>query len=142
MKGFTITELLVVMAIAIILWSLSTMVLIRPQVKANLDAAVDTLTADIKAQQTKAMSGDGGLDYGVHFDADAYTLTPQNYAVEMDSPISFTNITFAGGNLVFANGSGEVVGFALGQNSLSVTNLSGGNSANLTINQYGAIEKN
>jgi len=60
----------------------------------------------------------------------------------MDSPISFTNITFAGGNLVFANGSGEVVGFALGQNSLTVTNSAGGNSTNLTINQYGAIEKN
>lgn len=115
-KGLTIVELLVVMAIAIILWGISTIVFIRPQEVVNLDATVATLTADMKAQQTKAMSGDAGSDYGIHLETNSYTLfvgstydssDPNNFAVNVDNPIQITDVTFPGSNLIFQKGSGS-----------------------------------
>lgn len=149
--GFTIVELLVVMAIAIILWGISTIVFIRPQEVVNLDATVATLTADIKSQQTKAMSGDAGLDYGIHLETNRYTLfagstydpgDQNNFAVNVEDPIQITNVTLPGSNLIFQKGSGELSGFVLGEDSLSVRNVSGGEATNIVINKYGSIQKN
>lgn len=144
--GFTIAELLVVMGIAAILWAIATLALIRPQQKVSLDGAVSTLVADIKAQQTRAMSGDSSAsDFGIYFETHSYTLftgsvysslDPNNFVVNVDDPIQISNITAP--TLILQKGSGEPLG---GQSNLTFSN-SGGEATNLTINKYGAISQN
>lgn len=148
-SGFTLVELLVVMAIAVILWTLATMTLLRPQERVNLDSVVTTLAADIKAQQTKAMTGDAGGDYGIHFELNRYTLftgttynstDPNNFIVKVDSPVQVININLVNSDLVFQKGSGEA-GVTTGHDGLTIQNSSGGSSKAFIINKYGAIQE-
>ncbi|MBI3397590.1 hypothetical protein HY045_03885 [Candidatus Woesebacteria bacterium] len=147
--GFTISELLVVMAIAIILWTLATMIFIRPQERVNLDLVVTTLAADIKAQQTKAMTGDGGSNYGIHFEVHRYILftgttynstDPNNFVVKVDSPVQVINITLTSSDLIFQKGSGET-DISTGHDGLTIQNSSGGSSKAFVINKYGSIQE-
>lgn len=135
----TISELIVVMAISGTLWGISTITLAKPQQKANVDSVVNTLIADIRTQQTKAMSGDITSDYTIHFEEDSYLL--DNFTIDLDQNIRISNITLNGGDLVFEKGSGEV-NFVAGQNSLTVSNTLSGEVAVITINKYGVTSKN
>ena len=147
--GFTITELILVMAIAMILMAIGAMAFIRPQQKTNFDGVLNTLIADIKSEQTRAMSGDLISDYGLHLEENKYTLfkgssynssDPDNYVVLLEDPLKLTTITFANQNIIFQKGSGEV-NFLTGQNSFFVTNSAGEEQVKITINKYGAIQE-
>jgi len=135
----TISELIVVMAISGTLWGISTVALVKPQQKANVDSVVNTLIADIKSQQTKAMSGDTNSNYGIHFEGNKYTL--DNFIVALDASVKINNITFNNQDLIFQKGSGEV-SFVSGQNSLNISNENGDEVVQISINKYGAIQKN
>ena len=148
--GFTISELLVVMAIAVILWTLASITFIRPQEKVNLDSVVTTMVSDMKSQQTKAMSGEAASDYGIHFETHRYilftgstynSLDSNNYEVKVDLPLQIINITLSTPNLIFQKGSGEVT-VVVGQDGFTIQNSAGGASTNLVINKYGAINQN
>lgn len=149
--GFTLSELLIVMAIIVTISLVAVVALIRPQEKAGLDAAIVTMISDVKAQQTKAMSGNTGSSYGVYFENRRYVLFKglaydpngsDNFSISLDSPIQIINITFPGSIVVFQKGSGEVFNFTSGQNGLTIRNTSGGESSTFVINKYGAIQKN
>ncbi len=148
-SGFTITELVLVMAIALILMAIGSIAFIRPQQKANLDGVLNTLVSDIKSQQTRAMSGDSLSNFGLHLEANKYTLfegssyslnDPNNFIVLVEDPISLTTITFANQDIIFQKGSGEVI-FTGTQNTFIVDNTSGSDEVKITINKYGAIQK-
>jgi hypothetical protein len=150
--GLTIVELLVTMAIALIIWAISTMVFIRPQQKVSLDGIVSPLIADIKSQQTKAMNGgDNASSYGIYFTSTSYVLftgstysssSPSNYVINLGSAVRFANITFPSSALVFQKGSGEPLNFDTAHDSFDIQNTSGGLSQSLTINKYGALQRN
>jgi len=135
----TISELIVVMAISLTLFAIGGVAFIKPQQKANIDSVVNTLIADIKSQQTKAMLGDTNSDYTIHFEVDSYTL--DNFTVSLDTNVKITNISFSNQDLIFQKGSGEV-NFVSGQNSLTIENESGDGSVQISINKYGAVQKN
>ena len=134
--GFTLIELLIVIGITTILLSLSTINLVRVQQKTNLTAVVDTLIADLKSQQIKAMKGDsGGGDFGIHFTgSNSYILTPDNFTVNLDNPIQISS--FPGNDIVFTQISGEV---ANAPNTITLTNSAGGDQQIIDINKYGVI---
>lgn len=147
-NGFTLLELLLVMGIASILLSLTTINLVKVQHNINIGAASDTLMADLKAQQIKAMSGsDGGGDFGIHFtSSNSYTLfhgpsyvSPGDFTVTLDDPISVST-TFPDNNIVFSQVNGEVAGFSDTKNTITITNTAGSEQQTLTINKLGVIE--
>jgi prepilin-type N-terminal cleavage/methylation domain-containing protein len=119
--GFTIQELLVVMAIMSILVGIVVMNLVTIQNRTNLNAAITTLTGEIKQQQLKAMTGDtegrSAPDlYGIHFETNAYTFfhgttysssNPDNYRISLANNMQFSSIQLPNQSLIFSRVSGD-----------------------------------
>lgn len=146
----TITELIVVMAISLTLFAIGTIALIRPQQKANIDSSINILISDIKLQQTKAMTSDSAFDQAIHFENDSYTLfegntynaaDTSNFTVNLEGEVTINDINLANQNLIFTKGSGET-SLVNPENIFDVTQNQSSETVNITINKYGAIEKN
>lgn len=143
-SGFTLLELLVVMGLLAILLGLSTISLVKVQRNASVGATVDTLIADMRNQQTKAMSGSaGGGNYGISFNSsNSYILFhgsspggPDDFAVTLDDPISVST-SFPGNVIVFTKASGEVAS----ENTITINNTAGTETKILTVNKLGVVK--
>ncbi|QQG41731.1 MAG: type II secretion system protein [Candidatus Woesebacteria bacterium] len=130
-NGFTVVELMLSIGILAILFALTTINLGRLPSSSAQSATIDVLISDIRAQQTQAMAGN--IDFGIHFDSTSYTLTPSNFVVDLDPGISFSNVTFLGGDLNFSAGSGETTSGAF-----SIVNDQINQTTVVNINKYGA----
>ncbi len=156
MKGFTLVELLVVMAVMGILLSLSYVTLLGAQRRSSLNSTVSVLVTDIKQQQLKTMTGDtGGAtpsgSYGLYFQPSRYTVfhgtqyqagQASNYVVNLDPTVSFSSILFPNASLVFATVSGEVVNYASGSSSVIVKDTTSSEQKTIIVNQFGTITIN
>lgn len=150
--GFTLVDLLLVMGLAVILFSFSALSLLRVQNKPSLDAAVTKLVADLKATQSQAMVGDSGsagasTTWGVYIEAHRYTLfrgasysagNTSNLVVDLGSTMAI-GTTFSGNSIIFVRRSGEITGFNASANRITVTNSASGDTKTITINRYGVI---
>ena len=141
-SGFTLIELMVSMGILLILFALTTINLTRLPSSASQSSSYDRLVSDLRGQQTKAMVGYGAETYGVHFESASYTLFTRtygtdNYTINLDPNITFTGVTFPNSQVVFASGSGDVIG-ATG--SASISNSVTGEVKTLRLNRYGTTE--
>jgi hypothetical protein len=92
----------------------------------------------------------GGLSppYGIHFDSTRYILfsgesfngsLASNAIVPLDSRVTFDSITLSDGNIIFASKSGELIGFTIGSDSVSVHQMDSGETKTIQFNQYGTI---
>lgn len=142
-NGFTLLELLLVMGIAAILLSLTTINLVKVQRNVSVSAATDTLIADLKSQQIKAMSGSsGGGDFGIHFtSSNSYVLfhgtsydlnDPTNFSVSLDDPLKVSSSPV---DIIFSKPSGETT-----TSTVTINNTAGGEVQTLTINKYGVVK--
>ena len=151
-KGITFVELIVVTGIFMTLFGLVGVNFLTTINKASLASALSPLLTDIKSQQLKAVQGDTQNTeitdrYGLHFTNGSYSLfkgsysptDPANVIIELPENTQFSNIVLPQSQLLFEKGSGEVVGFVQGQNSLSVTSTQGNEEKTLTINQLGVM---
>ena len=152
-RAYTQVELIVILAIIAVLFTVASVGLNSLQQQSYIDNTVETMLSDIKLQQTKAMTGDtsstgSNSEYGIHFYSNnSYTLfkgsnyssfDSNNFTVTQSSAISITT-TFPQSNLIFAKGSGEVVGFISNQNTITVTNTNDSQNRKITINRFGVI---
>jgi len=150
--GFTLIELLVGIAIVLILLSLSVVSLTQVQQHSYVSKSREILLSDIKLQQTKAMNGytdtASTVRHGVHFEETSYTLfhgdtysssDPTNFTVTLDGQLSFTAIGFASSEIVFEKGSGEILNFVDGSNSIVIANPGSTEETIITLNKYGAF---
>ncbi|OGH06747.1 MAG: hypothetical protein A2171_01810 [Candidatus Levybacteria bacterium RBG_13_35_9] len=152
--GFTLTELVVAMAILFVISGFVTISLINQQRTASLNSSIDVLISDISSQQTKAMSGasDGltsASNYGIYFLDDRYILfkgtsflatDSANFTIMLDKDIEFANVGFSGNSIVFSARSGEILGFTAGSNVIAIHDVSSGEINTITINRYGVVE--
>jgi len=150
-RGFSLIELVAVMAISATLFGLVVFNLVGTQKASEIGAACDTLVTDMASQQTKAMLGAGtssGTNYGIHFQSDRYILfqgntynpsDSNNFTITIDSGLSFTNILFPNGNLVFSSTSGTVSGYLNGSNYVILKDTQGSKSKTVTVNRYGVV---
>lgn len=151
--GFTVVELIVVIALFLIIFSFSWINFGPLFSRSSTDIDSQTLLADIRSQQTQSMSGDssGGSSqsaYGIYFESDGYTLfkgdgyfsnDPSNFKVSFTSDnLEFSDILFPNQTVVFEKGSGEVVGFVTGSSSVSIHDKLTNTSKVIRINKYGA----
>lgn len=155
-KGFTLIELIVVITIFAIVAGFITTNLIRPQTSASVDATVNILMSDLKAQQIKSMVGQSNAlpsaqNFGIFLESNKYTLfsgssydpfDTNNFTVNLDANITLTNITFAQNTIIFTRRSGEVNGFSFGSNSLTIQNAETGEQKSLSVNSLGSLSEN
>jgi len=152
-RGFTIPELLITMGIIAILFGFISINLIHLQRRSYLTTTVDTLVSDFYSQQNKAMVGDtegrASADYyGVHFEADQYILfhgssysplDATNFNVDLNSALTFSNITFPSQNVIFATGGGGLLGFVSGSDTVTLLDSTNSEQKIIQLNKYGAI---
>jgi prepilin-type N-terminal cleavage/methylation domain-containing protein len=145
-RGFTITELVISMAVLVLLVSLASVNLIHFNQRASLNSTVTSLISDIKEQQTKAMVGDtegasSPTSYGVYFEATKYTLFKGSSYVVGDShnfsinlPTNDT-IQSPGYSIVFTRLSGETSGTT----TITIIDLTNHDQKVITLNSYGVV---
>ncbi len=144
-KGFTLTELLIVMGILAIIFTFTAPNLLHFQRRSALNTTTDTLLTDLKSQQIKAMVGDteGRAttdNYGVHFDTNKYTLfhgsysssDTTNFDVKLDPSLQFSSVT----SVIFSKGSGEVASAPI---SVVLDDTTNTDQKTIQTNVYGAI---
>lgn len=151
--GFVLIELVVVLGMVALLIGIAANNIFGSRNKALLGGVVDTLTADIRSQQTKAMTGvtQGGVPtpaYGVRFEPTQYILfsgltynpaDPTNSVIALDSGVTFSTISLPNSSIVFALKSGEFIGFATASSSLSIREENSGEVKTIQFNPYGII---
>ena len=146
-KGFTLIELIIVMAIFATLVGISTISLLNVKHKSTLNTVVNTFLADLKEQQIKAMVGDtegSGVvyNYGIHFETSTYTLFhgtyssggTGNFVVPLTDTVQFNSFS-QGNSIIFAKGSGE----ASGMTTITLIDTVDNNQKTITVNQYGVV---
>lgn len=150
-KGFTLLELLVVIGIIGILFTIATVNLVGSERSASVSATVDELIADMHTQQTKAMTGTNDTtgnpnSYGIRFSGSSYSLfqgtsDPQD---STDFAVTPTGITFTtnlpSNAIVFSERSGEFFNYVSGTTyTITVKNSNGSEQKVLTVNKYGIV---
>lgn len=149
--GFTLIELLLAMAIAAMLFGISSILLSGLIPRANLNSVTEILAAELRSQQLKAMIGEDSAngdpdEYGVYIESGQYTLfegatfdvnSPSNFVVDLPSSISLQSQPSQ--SIVFSRLSGEILGYTSAQSITIVDSLTG-ESQTLNLNIYGVPE--
>ena len=152
-KGYTLAELLVTIGIIFTLFGLIMVDLLATQHKASINATVETMIADMRSQQTKAMTGinDGsgnGNSYGIHLSASSYVLfrgnsyvanDSGNFTLNLDKGSNLNSVLFSNNNIIFLEQSGEVSGYSTNSASFVVKSIGGKEQKTVTINRYGVV---
>lgn len=150
MSGFSLLELLIVIAIVVILSTIGTGFYINYGKTVEINSLNQTIIFDLKSAQSKSMTGEGGLKYGVHFvndsddSKDYYEIfsTPTDYSdgskVILSTNYLTNNITFSDPingqtkDIIFNKISG-------GTTAASVAITASGNTKTLNISSIGTI---
>lgn len=139
--GFTVIEVLLVVALLALLGTLAAPVYQTFQVEAQLDTALDEVSGALHATQLAAMSGIDDTSHGIHFEADTFTrFTGTTYtAADLENSVTVLppQITLSSGlgtDLIYTGAEG--VPSSTGTITLSSTS----NTHVLTINALGTIE--
>jgi type II secretory pathway pseudopilin PulG len=144
-KGFTLAEMVVIIAISLTMLGLGTLSLVNSQAKASLSTVIETFIADLKEQQVKAMVGDtegsGSIsDYGIDFETTSYTLFRNTYTLGGSANYALTlppTIQVTSAQILFTKGSGETT-----PATITFTDTTTNEQRTVTINKYGAITAN
>ena len=149
-SGFTLPEIIVTMGIVTILFSIAAVPTYRTINNTAVTSVYESFTADLKAQQMKAMEGSslgGNLvnTWGVKIFPDRYELFAGNYAAGSGSNVVITvpdemtlNSDASNGEIKFSRLSGEVEGLTSG-NLQAITFSQSGQQKILRINRYGKV---
>lgn len=145
LRGFTLVELLVSIGILVVIFGIVS-INISPIPGNTLQSTnLDVLINEIRSQQTLAMTNNSA--YGVHLENTSYTLfkgqnyvqgASGNFVVELDSRLTFTNITFPNSVISFLPGSGDVNGYVVGSDTFTLGSDITNKSSIVKINKYGA----
>ena len=155
LAGYSLPELLLVLSILGVLFSLTTINLFSSYHKNTLNTTISTLLADLKQQQLKTMVGDTEgqttqNEYGVYFPPDglSYILflgatysppDPANFAIKLNNDLQFSSILVPDRQIVFAKGSGEVANYNPSFANFTLENVRTDETKTIIINQFGTI---
>ncbi len=134
--GFTIIEMIVALSIVATLFSIGYVRMVGIERRVPVTATVDIFIADLRGQQTEAMTGVNRSTYGISIAGSSYTAGSSVITLPTNITI---HTTFPGSVIVFTKGSGEVEGYSSGANTVTITQNLTGEHKTLTINQYGAV---
>jgi len=144
-NAFTVVEIVIVMGIIAILFSLSVPQLFRLQDRTTLRSATVTLISHMRQQQSNAMNSSSL--YGIFFEQGRYILftgshytssAPElNTVVSLDYPVAFSQILFPTSEVVFASGSGEIVDYDTINHSVALQDSINNQEKKIEFNAFG-----
>lgn len=143
-NAFTFIEIIIVIGIIAILFSLSVPQLFRMRDHNTLQTSSTTLISLIRQQQLNAMNSPN--QYGIHFEQSRYVLftglsyssdDPFNSSNTLDYPLQFVDINLPSSELVFASGSGEIVSFDPNNHSFVLKDTLNNNQKTVQFNLLG-----
>lgn len=152
-SGFTLTELIIVLAIIAVLFSLSFIGAYNTVPKSSLDSNTQMLIAHLKEQQMNAMTGategeSNSSNFGIYFTDGKYiffkggSYDPDN---SHNFPIIIDDInistSFPNSSIIFLKNSGQVQDSSP-TNTIILTQKNIQQSKTISINKYGIIESN
>lgn len=158
-RGFSLIELILVIALLSIILGITTVTLFRPVAKANLNTVSTNIFSLLREAQNQAINTDTSGDpqsneYGIHFETDSYTLFKGSTYISSDSSnfvvTTKNNISISPSlpcpsppedcnNVVFEKISGEVLGFDPTKNTVCVTETGTNKQVLLNVNFVGGI---
>lgn len=152
-QGFTLIEVIVVLGVLATLMAFASINVLQLQRHTHVQTVMAMLAADLYEQRQKSMTGDtqgrGVTDtYGIFFETTQYVLfhgnsyataSADNVVISVPAPIQVSGTTLSGSTIVFAKGSGEVSGYALGADSITLANTANTEQVTLKVNRYGTI---
>src|SRR3989338_580744 len=106
MRGFSLIEILIVIAIFTVVASVGVSPLLRFKKANDLSAALETGVSLLLEARTKTLSSEGGSRYGVHFESARITLfsgdafaegAAGNKAAPIPSSVEIQDISLLGG---------------------------------------------
>lgn len=127
-RGFTFIEVVVVMGVMALLFALTAPDLFKLQDRNSLQNTTTELVSLMRQQQFTAMNS--GQIAGIHFTQSSYTLytgdtfvpsSQENTVHTLSYPLAFSVIDFADGNVRFASGSGEMIGYTATTDTVILT---------------------
>jgi prepilin-type N-terminal cleavage/methylation domain-containing protein len=153
LRGFTLMEIAIVLAVLATLFGLVWINLLGSREKASTAAATDTFVSDLRNQQLKAMLGDtegrvGNDIYGIFLGTTSYTMfhgavyspaDPANQQVVLGDNMQFQNILFPGSVILFASGSGELLAYASTTASVKIVNTVSNDLRTVQLNSLGVV---
>lgn len=142
--GFTLIEVILVVAVVFTLLGFITINLPSAQRKTNLNSATQTLLADLNSQKIRAMVGDGGQSaspsaYGIHFGTIYYSLFKGSFVSSESADLTVdlpSNLQFqTTGDVTFS----EITGELASPKSLTIIDTTSSDSQTLQLNIYGVV---
>jgi type II secretory pathway pseudopilin PulG len=151
--GLTLVEVLIVTSLLVILLALGTVIFAnfaRQDEIAGESQKIVALVNEARAKTLAGYSGGGesGLNFGVHFEADAYTLfsgvsfnsaDPSNQKFDLPVRLRITDLSLASGNIIFEKITGEVRDFDPAQNFIVLADQRAGQEKKIIINKLGVM---
>jgi len=146
MRGFTIMEVLIVIAIISITAVMSTPFLSATLSRSELDIAAEGAVDALEEARSSALNGRGSGQFGVHFEPDQYVffdsgtysaVDPNNFVRSLSGYVSISsiNISDGGNDIIFASASGEP-----NQTGTIVFTDSSGATKTVTVNSAGTVD--
>lgn len=146
LRGFTLTELVVVIAIITVVVAAAVGALGNYRARASLDGAVEHIAAQLYEARSRALSSENAQQYGVHFEADAAVLfegtmysasDPGNRRAAIDPPARIATTTLQGGgsDVVF----NRLTGATGNDGTLTIELSTTGETRTVTIQQTGLV---
>lgn len=143
-KAFTFVEVITVMGVIAMLFSLSVPQLFRLRDRNTLQTSTTKLISLMRQQQLQSMNSP--FPHGVYFEQSKYTLfsgysylagDTQNTVVSLDYPLEFTLIRFPSSQVVFASGSGEIASFDPNNSSVVLEDVLNNDRRSVQFNSLG-----
>lgn len=153
-QGISLIEVLVVSSILIVFLGFTWAGVLNLNRGTTINSTLTSVVSDIKLQQLRAMTGDSNgsqntTDFGIYFGTNYYVLfegatynssAATNFRVNLDSDLQYSSITLPNSHVVFAKGSGDIVGFTQGSNAVTLQELQSGKQKIIQFNRYGVIK--
>jgi type II secretory pathway pseudopilin PulG len=149
-SAFTLVETMLIMAIIGLLFGISSVLLSRLVPRANLVSSTETLTAELRSQQLRAMTGEKNAanqadQHGIYLEGNQYTLfsgssfnpsATDNLVTALNSSVQLST-NFPDQSVVFARGGGEILNFNPSANTITLTDTLSGETRTIIFNSYG-----
>ena len=149
-SGFTLIEIIIVIGILATLFSMGLISIMNIRVITTNTTNTTVFISDFRTQQIKAMTGDTegrGIpdNYSIKILPSQYVLyhginynssDTSNFVIPTSTGYTLST-TFPNSSIIFASGSGTIVGFTNNQNTVTLKNTSSGQAKTIHFNQYG-----
>lgn len=148
--GFSFVEVIMTLLLLVVLTGLAAMSTALTFNRVKIASELTTLLADLRQMQIKAMSGEiesGATNkaYGLWIGESEYQVfqgETRSGSVDLGTfeieGATFSS-TFSNDEVVFASGSGQILNFTPGQNTITIYKTGSLQQQTVTLNSYGVV---